>query len=55
MIALRTLAALATALLVLSAQAQTYPAKPVRIVVPVATSGIADYYSRVIARHVSEA
>jgi len=55
MIALRTLAALLAALLALSAQAQTYPAKPVRIVVPVATGGIADYYSRVIARHVSEA
>jgi tripartite-type tricarboxylate transporter receptor subunit TctC len=53
---LRILAAFAAALLALSAQAQqTYPAKPVRIVVPVATGGIADYYSRVIAKHVSEA
>ncbi len=51
----RTLAAFLGGLLALSAQAQTYPAKPVRIVVPVATGGIADYYSRVIARHVSEA
>jgi tripartite-type tricarboxylate transporter receptor subunit TctC len=55
MIALRTLAALVAALLALSAQAQTYPAKPVRIVVPVATGGIADYYSRVFAKHLSEA
>ena len=31
----------------LEAQAQ-YPAKPIRIIVPVATGGIADYYSRVI-------
>jgi len=50
----RILAAFLGGLLALSAQAQTYPAKPVRIVVPVATGGIADYYSRVIARHVSE-
>lgn len=50
----RILAALLASLLTLSAQAQTYPARQVRIVVPVATGGIADYYSRVIARHVSE-
>jgi len=51
----RILAIVLGSLLALSAQAQTYPAKPVRIVVPVATGGIADYYSRVIARHVAEA
>lgn len=44
-----------SALIAISANAQNYPAKPIRIVVPVATGGIADYYSRVIAKHVSEA
>ncbi|MBM3347072.1 MAG: tripartite tricarboxylate transporter substrate binding protein [Betaproteobacteria bacterium] len=47
-------ASLALALGAIQAQAQTYPARPVRIVVPVATGGIADYYSRVIAKHVSD-
>jgi tripartite-type tricarboxylate transporter receptor subunit TctC len=50
----RILAAVLGSLLALPAQAQTYPAKPVRIVVPVATGGIADYYSRVIGRHLTE-
>jgi len=52
---IRSLMVLVVALFALSAQAQAYPAKPVRIVVPVATGGIADYYSRVFARHLSEA
>lgn len=37
------------------AQAQEWPAKPIRIIVPVATGGIADYYSRVIGRRLTEA
>ena len=37
------------------AHAQAYPAKSVRIVVPVATGGIADYYSRVIGAKLTEA
>jgi len=35
-------------------QAQDWPSKPIRIVVPVATGGIADYYSRVIGRKLTE-
>ena len=35
-------------------QAQAYPSKPIRIVVPVATGGIADYYSRVIGSKLQE-
>jgi tripartite-type tricarboxylate transporter receptor subunit TctC len=45
----------ALALAVLPLQAQSYPAKPIRIVVPVATGGIADYYSRVIGAKMQEA
>jgi tripartite-type tricarboxylate transporter receptor subunit TctC len=36
------------------AQAQGWPTKPVRIVVPVATGGIADYYARVIGRKLTD-
>ncbi len=39
----------------LMASAQSYPAKPIRIIVPVATGGIADYYSRVIGAKLLEA
>ena len=35
-------------------QAQGYPARPIRIIVPVATGGIADYYSRVIGSKLHE-
>ncbi|MSP97986.1 MAG: tripartite tricarboxylate transporter substrate binding protein [Betaproteobacteria bacterium] len=35
--------------------AQAYPTRPIRIVVPVATGGIADYYSRVIGARMQEA
>ena len=37
------------------AQAQPYPSKPIRIVVPVATGGIADHYSRFIGTRLTEA
>ena len=36
-------------------QAQTYPSRPIRFVVPVATGGIADYYARVIGAKLHEA
>ena len=48
-------AALAMLLLAPGAQGQAYPAKSIRIVVPVATGGIADYYSRVIGAKLTEA
>lgn len=35
--------------------AQAWPSKPIRIIVPVATGGIADYYSRVIGPKLQEA
>ncbi|MFN0162639.1 MAG: Bug family tripartite tricarboxylate transporter substrate binding protein [Burkholderiales bacterium] len=38
----------------LPAAAQTWPARPVRIVVPVATGGIADYYARFIGAKLTE-
>jgi tripartite-type tricarboxylate transporter receptor subunit TctC len=50
----RLLAALFVVTGVSAADAQPYPSRAVRIVVPVATGGIADYYSRVIGKHVSD-
>ena len=47
-------AALLACLLPLHAQAQAYPTRTIRIVVPVATGGIADYYSRVIGTRLTE-
>ena len=44
-----------TALLSGTALAQPYPTKPVRIIVPVATGGIADYYARVIGAKLLDA
>ena len=46
--------ALLACLLPLHAQAQAYPTRTIRIVVPVATGGIADYYSRVIGTRLTE-
>ena len=38
-----------------AAQAQAWPTKPIRIIVPVATGGIADYYSRLLGPKLTEA
>lgn len=48
------LAALATAAFSLSAAAQDYPAKPVRIIVPFAPGGSADVFGRFIAQKLQE-
>jgi tripartite-type tricarboxylate transporter receptor subunit TctC len=53
----KTLAALAGAVLLActgAAMAQAYPAKPIRIVVPFATGGIADTFARAIGAKLSE-
>jgi len=49
------LVALVAGWLPLWATAQSYPSKPIRIVVPVATGGIADYYARFIGIKLTEA
>ncbi len=38
-----------------AAQAQDYPTRPVKIIVPFGAGGPADVYSRVLAQHLSEA
>lgn len=51
----RLIAALVLATAPLQPLAQSYPAKSIRIIAPVATGGIADYYSRVIGARMQEA
>ena len=53
--AARLLVAAVLALFSAQLHAQSYPSKPIRIIVPVATGGIADYYSRVIGAKLTEA
>ncbi|MBL8384178.1 MAG: tripartite tricarboxylate transporter substrate binding protein [Burkholderiales bacterium] len=51
----RSAAALLAGALAGAVHAQAYPTKAIRIVVPVATGGIADYYSRLIGARLSDA
>jgi tripartite-type tricarboxylate transporter receptor subunit TctC len=53
-IRLRTFAALAALLLCTAAFAQSYPARPVKIVVPFAAGGPADVYARFLAQRLQE-
>jgi tripartite-type tricarboxylate transporter receptor subunit TctC len=50
----RALLALVLLLPVLSAPAQTYPSKPIRVIVPFPVGGIADIYTRIIGAKVAE-
>jgi tripartite-type tricarboxylate transporter receptor subunit TctC len=49
------LAGIAALLLALPAAAQTYPAKPVRVVVPYVAGGAADIFGRIVAQKLTEA
>ena len=51
---MRLLALLSLVVACVSAQAQPYPSKPVRIVVPFPAGGIADVYARLIGARVGE-
>jgi len=54
MLASRVIAVGALALTAAAVQAQTYPTRPVRIVVPFAAGGPADVYARVLGRSLQE-
>jgi len=49
----RIAAGLLSALVFAAAQAQNYPAKPIRFIVPIAPGGGADLVARVIAERLS--
>jgi len=51
----RALALLAALVLATNASAQSYPTKPVRMIVPFGAGGPADVYARVLAQHLQEA
>jgi tripartite-type tricarboxylate transporter receptor subunit TctC len=52
--ALRTVAAILAALVAMPASAQTYPSRPVKIVLPFGAGGVADTSSRIIADKLGE-
>ena len=52
---MKRILAVAFALFAFSAQAQTWPAKPVRIVVPFAPGGDSDFIARFMAHRLSAA
>ena len=51
---IRTLLCMALALAAIQANAQPYPSKPIRVIVPFPVGGIADIYTRIIGARVSE-
>jgi tripartite-type tricarboxylate transporter receptor subunit TctC len=51
---MKTLIFLAAAVFSMSVQAQSYPVKPVRIVLPFAAGGVADIVTRTVAQKISE-
>ena len=51
----RVMVSVGFGLAALSAQAQTYPARPVRIIVPFAAGGPADNYARFMAQRLQDA
>jgi len=54
MLVMRTIAVCALALASAAASGQSYPTKPIRIVVPFAAGGPADVYARVLGRNMQE-